>query len=221
MKPRSPTPVRLNLGSGPCSAPGWTNFDWGALPLLSKFPRLRRCLVRFGSLPAAYDISWPPIQLVDLRRRWPLANRSVGSIYCSHVLEHFERWEALHILREARRVLCLGGAVRVVVPDLERIFRCYLDEVVSGMERTGREASRRIWGHPKEEKPVGWLAQLRRSFIRGHEWMYDEMELRLLMLEAGFSAPYRCEFRKGTVPDLHHLDLDCHRSLSLYMEAIR
>lgn len=211
--------MKLNLGSGPFSAEGWTNFDWGALPLLSKFPRLRRGLVRSGVLLSGYDLPWAPIRLVDLRRRWPVADASVEFIYSSHVLEHFERWEARHILEETRRVLRPGGVVRIVVPDLVRICRGYLDEAAAGVARAGREASRRIWGHPKDEEPRGWVARFRRRFIRGHEWLYDEAEMRLLMEESGFRDIRRCTFREGRVPDLAPLDLEAHASLSLYMEA--
>lgn len=220
-KRSAPYVMKINLGSGPASAPAWVNFDWGALPLLSKFPRFRKWLVRRGHLPSHYELEWPPIRLVDLRRRpWPLKDASVDFFFCSQVLEHFERWEARDILREAHRALRKGGVIRVAVPDARLICRVYLEEEAKGVPRAGRELSHRIWGHPKDEEPLGWVARFRRRFIRGHQWLYDEAEMRRLMDEAGFTEIRRCRFREGEVPDLDRLDLECHAPFSLYMEAV-
>lgn len=215
------TPLKLNLGCGPIGRPDWINYDWGALPLLSKMPRLRRFLVRRGWLPVQYEVPWPTIRLVDIRKGLPLADESVTFIYCSHVLEHLERWEARRVLSEARRVLLPGGVIRIAVPDLAHICRAYLDSSAKREAHPARDASRLLWGHPKDVEPVGWIGRWSRKFIRGHEWAYDEEEMRDLMREAGLSEIQRCSFRKGKVPDLETLELESHAPHSLYMEAAR
>lgn len=211
-------PIRVNLGCGPSGLDGWTNFDWGALPLLSKMPWLRRVLVKAGVLPAGYDTPWPRIRLVDIRKRLPLGTNSVTFIYCSHVLEHMERWQALHVLRECHRVLAPGGAVRIVVPDLALICRQYLE---GEDDRPAHSACRILWGHPKDIRPASAIARFSRSFIRPHEWCYDHAEMERLMRDAGFSEVRHCEFRQGAVDDLDRLDLEGHRPHSMYVEAFK
>lgn len=211
-------PIKLNLGCGPSGLDGWVNFDWGALPLLSKVPWVRRLLVKAGILPAGYDTPWPKIRLVDIRKRLPLRNDSVQFVYCSHVLEHMERWEALRVLRECHRVLVSGGAVRIVVLDLAKICQQYIDGTE---ERPARNACRMLWGHPKDVEPVGFVARMIRSFVRPHEWIYDNVEMEILMRDAGFDDVQHREFRQGLVVDLDQLDLEGHRTHSLYVEAIK
>lgn len=212
------SPIKLNLGSGPSGLDGWVNFDSGVLPLLSKMPWLRRVFVNLGVLPAGYDTPWPKVRLVDIRKRLPLENESVKSIYCSHVLEHLERWQALHVLRECHRVLIPGGVVRIVVPDLAIVCKRYL---AGEDERPAHNACRILWGHPKDIEPAGIVSRVSRFFIRPHEWCYDHDEMERSLREAGFIEVHRCGFREGRVEDLDRLDLDGHKFLSLYAEAIK
>jgi SAM-dependent methyltransferase len=73
----------------------------------------------------------------DLSQGLPFADSSCDVVYHSHVLEHVRRPDALPFLRECRRVLKPGGTIRVAVPDLERICRCYLDSLDSVLAGEG------------------------------------------------------------------------------------
>lgn len=219
----APSGLKINLGCGPSGIDGWENYDWGALPLLSKFPFLRSLTVRAGLLPRGYHVPWPRIRLVDIRRKLPLRDGAAAFIYCSHVLEHLERWRALDVAKECRRVLAPGGRLRIAVPDLAWICHTYLTASRRPTDdaRPAQAACRLLWGHPKDERPSGPFARWRRRFIRGHEWAYDEAEMRLLLHQAGFEEISRCSFRKGAFPDLDLIELEGHAVHSLYMEAGR
>ncbi|MCX6909722.1 MAG: methyltransferase domain-containing protein [Verrucomicrobia bacterium] len=210
--------MKLNIGCGPSGLDGWLNFDWGVLPLLSKLPALRRAIIAMGLLPASYDARWPKLKLVDVRRGLPLENESVRFIYCSHVLEHFERWEALAILKECRRCLRKDGVMRIVVPDVQKLFSDYQSRLAAGQARAGRDLCRLWWGFDKDIAPASAFGRLARRFVRDHLWNYDRSELELLVKEAGFSTMTVCEFRKGAVPDLDPLDLEGHKQHSIYAE---
>lgn len=210
--------VKLNIGCGPSGLDGWLNFDWGVLPLLSKLPVLRRLVIAMGLLPADYNIRWPNIKLVDIRRRFPLENESVKFIYCSHVLEHFERWEALAILCECRRCLRQDGVMRVVVPDIRKLLSNYQSWVTAGQTRAGRDLCRLWWGFDKDIAPGSVFGRLARRFVRDHAWNYDCEELDLLVKGAGFSKMTVCDCHQGALPDLDRLDIDGHKSHSIYVE---
>jgi len=52
-------------------------------------------------------------------------DNSVDIIYSSHVLEYFDREEALDVLKEWNRVLKKGGTLRIAVPDFESMTSLY------------------------------------------------------------------------------------------------
>jgi hypothetical protein len=57
--------------------------------------------------------------------------------------------------------------------------------------------------------------------IRGHQWMYDFDLLKILLEKCGFSKVIKSSYRKGNMPDIEKLDLDVHKELGLYMEAVK
>ena len=193
------------MGCGPSGIDGWLNYDWGWLPLLSKVPILRRGLIRLGVLPENYEVSWPAIRLVDIRKRLPLRDASVDYIYCSHVLEHFEEFETIGVLKECYRVLKKGGVIRIVLPDLEKMVENY---------KGAKQFNLEFFGYRKNEKSVI------NNFVRGHQWMYDK-SLFLKIIGGVFDEAKIESFGVGKVPDLDRLDLVEHKSHSLYIEATK
>jgi SAM-dependent methyltransferase len=197
--------IKLNLGCGPSGIKGWINYDWGILPFISKYPYLRQLLIRIKILSKNYAVSWPVVKLVDIRKRFPLESESVNYIYCSQVLEHFEKYTALDILKECYRVLKKNGVIRIVLPNLKKMV---------GKYKNADEFTRDFFGYEKDKKGFTNI------FIRGHQWMYDELSFRKLLMVV-FEKIEKRKFREGLVPDLNKLDLELHRDHSFYIEAIK
>lgn len=53
-------------------------------------------------------------------------NNSVDEIYASHVLEYFDQFECIDVLREWNRVLKKGGIIRIAVPNFNELAKLYL-----------------------------------------------------------------------------------------------
>ena len=109
----------LNLGCGASYHPDWINMDF---------------------IPAG-----PGVIAHDLRNPLPLGEFSCDVVYASHVLEHFSRHEARTFLEECRRVLRPGGALRIVVPDLETIARLYIRYLDAAAAGDPQAAARHEW----------------------------------------------------------------------------
>lgn len=70
-----------------------------------------------------------PCDLIAAVQRIKLADATVGVIYCSHVFEHIARGDAPAVLTEWHRVLKPGGKLYIALPDIEALFRIYLDNL--------------------------------------------------------------------------------------------
>jgi hypothetical protein len=93
--------MRLSIGAGARRLPGWTHVD--------------------------IDPALAPDLLADIREPLPLPDASVECIFCEEVLTQIEPEACLAFLRDCRRLLQPGGVVRVLMPDLQRFVRAYLD----------------------------------------------------------------------------------------------
>jgi len=96
-------PHLLNFGCGSALHPDWINLDSSAVA--------------------------PDVVAHDLRHGLPFPPDTFDAAYGSHVLEHLEPDAASRLLRECRRILRPGGILRIVVPDLQRIAKLYLDSL--------------------------------------------------------------------------------------------
>ena len=98
----------LNLGCGAVCHPDWMNID----------------LKPAGAGIIAYDLS----------SGLPIEGNSLDVIYHSHLLEHFPKNYAPEFMKHCFSVLKSGGIIRVVVPDLEMIVRCYVAFLKGALE---------------------------------------------------------------------------------------
>lgn len=103
--------AHLNVGCGRRYHESWTNLD-----LESDDPQVIRH---------------------DVTKGIPFKENTFETVYHSHILEHLKPDQGIELIGECYRVLQPGGILRMVVPDLERIARLYLethDQAWSGDE---------------------------------------------------------------------------------------
>ena len=185
--------VRLNIGSGPTIAPGWISIDGSWQARFAGRPMAARVV----SLLTGREVGhWPSgIRCLDVRRGLPFPDNSATVVYSSHMIEHLFRDEAGAFLRDARRVLALGGICRIVVPDLRSMIQWYVER--NGAAPAEGEAPRSdtlmemLLVSSSSAPPRSILGVYRRltDFDR-HKWMYDEPGLTELFRESGFACPH-------------------------------
>ncbi len=196
--------LKLHLGAFDHIVPGWINTDVTPHLRVARVPGLAWLLRRLGIMgEQRYEQHcrgvFRQMRRLDVSRRFPWPDGSVAAAYCSHLLEHLYPEEAERCVAEVARVLRPGGVFRIAVPDLDAIVRAYdaaeperfLDAIFEGRHR-----------HDKNR----------------HHWHYNEALLRALLTRAGFASVRRCEYRKGSAPDVEALDT---RPESLFVEGVR
>ena len=211
---------KINIGCGISPTPGWENYDNSLSLVVVRFPILNHMLKLLGLLNEAqlrgikYHESSPIIiKRANAARAIPKADMSVRVIYTSHMLEHLDREEALAFLREAFRVLCPGGIIRISVPDLLKITNEYASsgDADQFMQRLNIiSPNPKTWRHAIQHLLVG---------ARGHQWMYDSKSLCRLLTSAGFKNPTVLPPGRTTIPAPGDLNLYERSDESLYVEA--
>jgi predicted SAM-dependent methyltransferase len=154
--------MRLHLGCGKRDFPGFVNVDFADHPHIHH----RRDVRDLGIFPDA----------------------SAELIYASHLLQYFDREEALQVLREWYRVLRKGGILRLAVPDLGKLVEVYgatgnLSDILGPLFGKMAGASGTIY----------------------HRTVYDYTSLRSLVEQAGFR-----EFRTYDWRATDHAQFDDH-----------
>jgi SAM-dependent methyltransferase len=190
-------PLRLHLGCGVCTPPGWVNVDCALGARLARVPGLGRACRALGLI----RLEWPTgIVIHDLRRPFPWADGAAEAVYSAHTLEHLSREEGLRFVRECRRVLRPGGVLRLVVPDLRSCVDRYLEGKVDAgdfLETLGVETVL-----PGEGRLRRWLAPHVRF---PHRCMYDGETLPALLREVGFETELADPLR-SRIPDVAALE---------------
>lgn len=116
-------------------------------------------------------------------------DREADLIYACHLIAYFDRQEIIHLLECWRRVLRLGGILRIATPDFETMAQLYFN---------GKIALSDIVGPLYGKWPIdGKLVY--------HKTCYDSIELTWLLEDAGFKDVEEYDWRKTS-----HADIDDH-----------
>lgn len=193
----------LHFGCGPEVSPTeWEDYDgsWNlwlqhALPGKAIRPVIRK----FNR----YE--WPShVRYLDLTRPLPFEDASADAIYASHVLEHLYHADALRLLQECRRVLKVGGVLRLVLPDLEHMIQAY---AASRDPNAAFELNRQLLFREVERPDSLWkriYAAL--ADFHSHKFMYDARLLAHLLVEAGFRDIIRHDCHASAIPEIRHVE---------------
>lgn len=235
----------VNLGCGNKTHPDCVNYDWSIYARIRRNPVGRRIApVIFNGIRLEQYRQLDDVTVHDLRKGIPLDDSSAEVIYHSHVLEHVDRDAVPEFLAEIRRVIRPGGIHRVVVPDLERYAREYLesleavlqdpsgrgrhDSYVSQMllQMVRREAYGTSMQRPLRRRIENLVLGDARKRGETHMWMWDKVNLPVALEEAGFRDVQIVDWQTSRFDGWNELALDQdadggeYKPESLYVEAL-
>jgi SAM-dependent methyltransferase len=147
MPPPQDGKVRLNLGSGDLSLPGYLNVDQAS--------------ERGGHHP----------DIISDIRKLDLPACHADEILAIHVLEHFYLWEVDDVLAEWRRVLKPGGRLVIELPDLIKCARNLLKAPDIANPDQWKLNMFGLYGDQNWREPImthkwGWTRQLLESKLK-------------------------------------------------------
>jgi len=177
--------IQLHLGCSERRIPGFMHIDLGDYP----------------HLDYQHDVRTLPM----------FEDNEVDLIYASHVLEYFDRFEVKDVLWEWRRVLKVGGTLRVAVPDFVALMTAYHNFGLRAI--LGPLYGRMIMG----------------DTTIYHKTVYDFGDLARVLKEAGFGDIRRYQWQDTIHKDyddwsmsyLPHMDKENGLLTSLNVEATK
>jgi predicted SAM-dependent methyltransferase len=117
---------------------------------------------------------------LDLTHSLPFPNDSVGIIYSSHTLEHFEYFELLKLLTESLRVLKRGGIFSASVPNAQLYLNAYHNSENFDPEIFCRYKP--AYDYNSKIDYVNYIAYMTGQ----HKYMFDEENIILILRKIGF-----------------------------------
>jgi len=180
--------VNVHLGCGRRVIPGFVNVD----------------IADYDHIDHRHDIRTLPFFDDD----------RIDLIYAAHVLEYFDRVEVVTVLAEWRRVLKVGGTLRLAVPDFAAMVEVF------------RETSdlNLVLGPMYGRMQTGSADD---PLVIYHKTVYDFATLSETLSAAGFENIRRYDWRDTVHKDhddhsqayIPHMDKDHGRLISLNVEA--
>jgi len=122
---------------------------------------------------------------LDATSDYPFRSGSFHYVFAEHLIEHLP-WEGgLKMLKESHRVLAPGGKIRIVTPNLAKLFDL-LNDGTNVEARKFIEANRRLFGWP--DTPVMPAYVFNKTMREwGHQFIYNPATLRKTFELAGFT----------------------------------
>lgn len=99
------------------------------------------------------------VKKTNLLDKLQLKDSSIEAIYCSHFVEHIPKKYLNFFFNECKRVLKVGGVMRIVVPDFEKMAKEYLDQRVKGNNLKANFMMTSIIDQFVRKEPGGELAE--------------------------------------------------------------
>ncbi len=143
------------------------------------------------------DIEGEPDIYLDVTKRSPFPDESVSLVYSEHLIEHLAVEEGLRCFAEFRRILALGGTVRIATPDLDYVVEKYLGDWKN-----------QDWLTWKEYSAIATRAEMVNVAFRGwgHKYLYNEEELNRRLCESGFKRVRRVKWGESEIAELRNLE---------------
>ena len=169
---------KLHIGCGSNLLPGWLNTDL--------FPRDRE------------------VVKVDAMSTHPFEDETFDYLFSEHIIEHVPFDKGERMLKEHHRVLKKNGRIRIATPNLKFLFGLLSDP------SSEMHASYVKWASNTfiRDVPFPHPTFVINNFVRawGHQFIYDEAILQLVLERAGFTEVKSCVLQTSDDPELRNLE---------------
>lgn len=140
---------------------------------------------------------------MDISQGLKFPDSSIDGVLASHVLEHFDLQESIKLVMEIKRVLKVGGVLRVLSPCPQLLY----SKVIGGCEDFGEYC-------PEELDFMSYAL-----FFFEHKQILGLQELFCLFYYVGFEKYFPQVYKQSVLDGL--ANLDNREKFSVIVEAIK
>lgn len=216
--------IKLNLGCGAVRPKGWVNTDSSLNATIQKVPFIGK---KVSQLFSQVKYSDSNVVFMNLNKTWNYSDNSVDVVYASHLFEHLTRKAASIFLKESFRTLKPGGVIRLVVPDLYKICKRYIDTYEHSDNNDPTEFIMWAINMDKESQYGGTslfkslLLELQ-GYPHQHKYMYDDRSLGFLLRKQGFEKLQTLSYGISKyLPEIADVEGTEESYLSVYLEGLK
>ena len=191
--------LKIHLGCGSDIREGWVNVDAFSTP---------------PSAPRANTNTY--VIQYDLRQEMPFQDGCSTYIYSSHFWEHLPLESGYHLFEQCYRWLETGGTFRIVLPDLGRVFKAYLEQDRSYfdlLDQTGIVSTPDGLSDGTEIVDFVNYAVYQKG---EHKYIYDVPKLTQLLRKIGYSSVEVSSFDPSV-----DVNTPLRTQYSFYVEAVK
>lgn len=184
--------IYLNVASGYNAIEGFINLDNSLFLKLSQLPfyfliepflsESHRQWVNKFKLAKNVGV----FKRQDCRKAFKYKNNSVDHILCSHFLEHLFHNEGQFLIREFYRILKPSGTIHIILPDLEKIIKEYIE---NNDPFASDEFMAKIFAYSKNGISLrAKILDVTGNYGFHHLWMYDKKSIKKKLEDSGFTV---------------------------------
>ena len=163
---------------------------------------------RKGWLPTDLVPQSSNVIYLDASDQLPFEDYTFDYIYCEHMIEHINYFQAKKMLIECFRILKSGGKIRIATPDLDKYLSLIIEKNNSNNKSIINFYMNKLFTkYPNNENSVFHILNLE-MHSWGHKYIYNYNTLSEQLLDSGFLNIKKQE--TGQSDDIHLQNLEMH-----------
>ena len=160
-----------------------------------------------GWLPTDISPKSNSVIYLDATDKFPFEDNIFDYIYCEHMIEHINFFQARYMLEECFRITKPKGKIRIATPDLDKYLSLIYDnENRENLEMINFYMDNLFSRYPNDENAALHILNLE-MHSWGHKYLYNFATLKNQLIESGFSKISQHDCGKSVDQNFENLEM--------------
>ena len=162
---------------------------------------------RDGWLPTDISPRSNSVIYLDATDKFPFDDNIFDYIYCEHMIEHINFFQARHMLDECFRIIKPKGKIRIATPDLDKYLSLIYDnKKKENLEIINFYMDDLFSRYPNDENAAMHILNLE-MHSWGHKYLYNFATLKNQLVNSGFIKISQHDSGKSTDHNFKNMEM--------------